>query len=170
MTQPQMYYHFSGPKLRDGSAIPPIGEWLEVTGQIEPCVRGLHASAHPFDALQWAPGSLLHRVQLGDLRIPHGDPIDKYVSDRRMIVATINVEEMLWEYARKCALSVIHLWDAPEVVKQYLTTADSSLRAAAWDAAWDAARAAARAAAWAAHRKMLAELVDAAFVAQEVGK
>jgi hypothetical protein len=69
---------------------------------------------------------------------------------------------VLREFARECALDVIHLWDAPQIVRDYLESGDDNLRAAAraaarvaaWDAAraaaWDAARAAARAAAMAA--------------------
>ena len=60
--------------------------------------------------------------------------------------------------ARRYALDVIHLWDSPvpQVVMNYLTTGDASLRAAAraaagaGAAAWPAAWPAARAAAWAA--------------------
>ena len=58
-------------------------------------------------------------------------------------------EATLYEFARWCALQVIHLWDAPGVVRKYLT-GDETLRVAAWDAAQDASRAAGRAAAWAA--------------------
>jgi hypothetical protein len=159
------YYHFTGKKLRDGSPIPKIGEWLELPEnvKIKACPSdmdiangygGLHASGHPFDALLYAPGSTLHLVHLDGELIEHGSPVDKVAARRRKIVATIDAEPLLREFARKCALSVIHLWDAPEVVKQYLTTGDDSLRAAARDAAareaaW-AARAAAREAAWAA--------------------
>jgi len=48
------------------------------------------------------------------------------------------------------ALSVAHLWDMPDVARQYLETQDEEIRAAAWaaiDASWVPA---ARAAAWAA--------------------
>ena len=95
---------------------------------------GLHASGHPFDALRYAPGSTLHLVHLDGELIAHGSPVDKIAARRRKIVATIEAEPLLREFTRKCALSVIHLWDAPEVVKQYLTTGDESLRAAAGDA------------------------------------
>jgi len=50
------------------------------------------------------------------------------------------------------ALSVVHLWDAPDVVLDYLMTGDKSIRDAAWAAARIAARDAARYAAWAAAR------------------
>ena len=69
-------------------------------------------------------------------------------------------------FARECASDVLHLWDAPQVVKDYLATGDESIRAAARDAAgavaraaawsaagsaaWSAAGAAAGSAAWAA--------------------
>jgi hypothetical protein len=52
------------------------------------------------------------------------------------------------------AMMVADLWDMPVLVREYLTTQNEELRAAAWAAARDAARdaawAAARAAAWAA--------------------
>ncbi len=52
------------------------------------------------------------------------------------------------------AMTVEHLWDMPDIVRQYLTTQDEEIRAAARDAARDAAgaaaRGAARGAAWAA--------------------
>jgi hypothetical protein len=137
-------YHFTTDTLRDGRPIPPIGKWLEYKGDIEPCVRGLHASEHPFDALKYAPGYMLHLVELeGDLK-SHGNPVDKWVGRRRKIISTINVEELLREYARWCALQVIHLWDAPQVVREYLETGEKSLRKEAYEAAYDAA-------AWAAY-------------------
>jgi hypothetical protein len=144
------YYHFTGKTLRYGSPVPKIGEWLELPRNIKikacPSMEdiangfgGLHASEHPFDALQFAPGSLLHLVELGGELIEHGSPVDKVAARRRKIVSTIDAEPLLREFARKCALSVIHIWDAPEVVKQYLATGDESLRDAAWDAATDSA-------------------------------
>jgi hypothetical protein len=55
-------------------------------------------------------------------------------------------------FARLAAQDVLHLWDAPEIVKQYLETGDENIRAAARAAADAAARAAADVAAWAAAR------------------
>ena len=46
-----------------------------------------------------------------------------------------------------CALDVIHLWDAPDVVIEYLKAGDGNLSAATGVAAWAAASVAARAAA-----------------------
>jgi hypothetical protein len=152
-------YHFVGDTLRDGRPIPKNGEWLEHDGEIVICSSGLHASECPFDALQFATGNTLCLVEMdGDIqRQP-----DKLVAHRRKIIKRIDAEPLMREFARWSALQVIELWNAPDVVRQYLTTGDESLRDAArdaaraaardaaWAAAWDAARDAARDAAWAA--------------------
>jgi hypothetical protein len=146
----KIYYHFTSDKLRDGRPIPAIGEWLTYDGEVKICVSGLHASADPFDALQYAPGHMLHKVVLKGV-VERQD--DKVVARSRKILATIDATELLRRFARQQALSVIHLWDAPPIVKEYLETRDERLQAAAAgaarDAAW-AARAAANAAAEAA--------------------
>jgi hypothetical protein len=135
-------YHFVGDTLRDGRPIPADGEWLTHDGPIVPCESGLHMSVDPFDALQYAPGATLCRVELrGDL-IEHGG--DKWVGRRRRIVARIDATTLLRRFACDCALSVAHLWDMPGVVWEYLKTMDESLRNAAWYAAWNAALNAAR--------------------------
>ena len=143
-------YHFVGPTLRDGSPIPADGEWLEVAPPIKMCSRGLHASVHPFDALGYAPGNTLCLVELaGQIKTE----TDKCVASRRRIIARFDAEPLLREFVLHCALSVIHLWKAPDVVRQYLESGDESLRSAARDAARDAARSAARGAApWDAAR------------------
>ena len=46
------YYHFTGDTLRDGRPIPKPGVWLKHDGPVIPCKSGLHASEHPFDALE----------------------------------------------------------------------------------------------------------------------
>ncbi len=162
-----MAYHFVGKTLRDGRPIPADGEWLEHDGTIEMCNSGLHASLHPFDALKYAPGDTLCIVDVeGDIE----QQSDKLVCRRRRIVARLDATELLWAFSRKCALDVIHLWDAPAVVREYLKSGREDLRAAAlaaardaaWAAALAAALAAARAAAWAA---ALAAARDAAWAA-----
>ena len=171
MTEPATVtaYHFVGATLRDGRPIPPDGEWLEHDGKVEMCNSGLHASRHPLDTLQFAPGSTLCLVECEDIVTEHDD---KLVCRRRRIVARIDATDLLWRAAREYAQAVLHLWDAPQVVKDFLASGDESLRgaaraaargaargaasaaamdaawAAAMDAAWAAARAAARAAAW----------------------
>ena len=134
-------WHFVGDTLRDGRPVPPDGEWLAHTGNLIMCKSGLHASKHPFDALKYAPGAMLCLVEV-DGEIIEDD--DKLVCRRRRIIARRDATSMLREFARVQALSVAHLWQMPDIVRQYLETDDESLRAAAWDAAnaaaWDAAR------------------------------
>ena len=140
-------YHFVADTLRDGRPIPADGEWLVHDGDVVICETGLHASKHPYDALQYAPGPTLCLVECEDIVTEHDD---KFACRRRRIVKRFDATDTMRAFARHCALSVIHLWDAPEVVRRYLETGDESLRAAARDAAGAAARAAARAAAGAA--------------------
>lgn len=154
-------WHFVGQTLRDGRPVPADGEWLVHDGPLVLCESGLHASVCPFDALSYAPGPILCRVEMGGT-IRHGD--DKLVAMRRRIVARVDATPILREFARACARDVLHLWDAPDVVRRYLETGDETIRDAAsaaasadawaWrDAAsadaWAAARDAASAAAWA---------------------
>jgi len=134
---------------------------LDDDHQLSPCSYGLHASKSVFDALEYAPGSYVWRVDLrGQIEV--GD--NKVCAESRTYLWGFDAEDVLRRFARKCALDVIHLWNPPQIVVDYLNTSDESLRAAAWDAAWDAARAAdwdvaqdaaqdaAWAAAWAAAR------------------
>ena len=176
-----LFWHFA---TVDNSGIPRlgygdgrevmVGETLRVEGKPIHCedrrnnkAHGLHASPTIWDALGYAQGGklVLCRVTLGGTVI-HRDK--KSVASERTVIAMLSVEQtdkLLHDFARWCALQVIHLWDVPNVVRQYLETGDESLRAAAraaawdaareaaWAAAWDAARAAARDAAWAAARE-----------------
>ncbi len=130
-------WHFVGATLRDGRPVPADGEWLKHDGKVEMCSAGLHASAHIIDAIQYAPAGIVCRVALAGT-IKHGT--DKMVASRRVILWRLEAtDDVFRAFARKAALSVIHLWDAPEIVKRYLETGDESIRAAARDAARDAA-------------------------------
>src|SRR5574343_1369000 len=151
-------YHFVGDNLRDGRPVPPDGEWLVHDGPVRMCESGLHASRHPLDALTYAPGVILCLVDCDDIKAEDGD---KLVCRLRLIVARFDATDILRAFARQCALDVIHLWDAPQVVRDYLTTGDESLRDAAGNAVY-AARAASYAAGDAARnaqRERFARLV-----------
>jgi len=144
-------WHFVADKLRDGRPIPRKGVWLKHETECVMCEAGLHASRRLLDALQYAPGKMLCRVECVDVA---AEQDDKLVCHKRKIIARFDSEELLWRASRKFALDVIHLWPAPKVVIKFLKTGDKSLRAAAWAAAgaaaWAAAGDAAGAAAWAA--------------------
>jgi hypothetical protein len=151
-----------------------IGVTHKVDGKIVPCQHGLHASERPLDALSYAPGPAACKVILSGKIIAHNG--DKYAASERTYIHIADATETLRLFARKCALDVIHLWDAPDLVVRYLKTGDESLRSAAWVAAWvaagaagvagDAARSAARSSAWdaagAARSAALASAWDAA--------
>lgn len=138
----------NGNTLLDGLTIP-VGEWLIHEGPVVMCRSGYHASKRVLDALCYAPGHTVWRVECEDIA---GRESDKFVCRRRKHLWCVEAEDLLRDFARRCALDVIHLWDAPDVVVRYLKTGDESIRADAWAAgaaAWDV-EAAARAAAWAA--------------------
>ena len=103
---------------------------------LELCLWGLHASSRIIDALQYAPGPMIYRVELSGTIITG---VDKMVATERTYLWGYDATDVLRLFARRCALDVVHLWDAPDVVLKYLKTGDESLRAAAWTAARDAA-------------------------------
>ena len=138
-------WHFTRDTLRDGRPIPAIGEWLEHEGDVVMCESGLHASARILDALDYAPGNMIHRVECDDIVQRHKD---KLVCRRRRIIATFDGEDLLRNFARFATWTVLPLWDAPDVVVAYVLSGDEKMRCAAYDAAYDAACAAARAAAY----------------------
>jgi hypothetical protein len=145
------YFSDESKKLRygDGREIK-LGVTHEVDVAPVLCARGLHGSVRILNALEYAPGPIVWRVELsGDMDVGK----DKIAATRREYIAGgVNVEHILRRFARKCALDVINLWNAPNVVVQYLKTGDEDLRAAAWEASRAASRAAAGEASRAAAR------------------
>jgi hypothetical protein len=145
-------WHFTnGTKLRDGRDVPPPGEWLEHEQKLVLCEAGLHASRRLLDALGYAPGTTVHRVEISG-QILTG--VDKVCGERRKILWSLEIEQVLRGFARFCAWCVLPNWDAPEVVKEWVLTGNEQIRNAAWDAVsnadWNAAWSAAGSAAWSA--------------------
>lgn len=168
----RLAWHFlhPGSRLRTGEAAPPDGEWLKYDGPVVPCESGLHASERAIDALRYAPFEpevVLCRVELAGTIVEHGDPVDKLTASERRILWRLDGEttdRVLREFARWSASQVLHLWDAPQVVRDYLSAGDEALREAAGGAAKDALRAAAGSAAWSA-AWAAAEVAEAAAAA-----
>jgi hypothetical protein len=133
--------------LRDGSVPPLDGEWLKYDGKLSLCRNGLHASVRALDALLFAPGNVVCLVEIGGEMVQEDD---KLVCSARKILARANAEEVLRDFARKCALNVADKWSMPVVVRQWLETGDKSIRKAAERAARDAANSAAGGAAYSA--------------------
>lgn len=141
------YFSTTGKKLshNDNRGIA-IGVTHTVKGKIRICENGLHGSIRLIDALDNAPGPVIWRVELSGASDIGRDKIA--ASKRKYIAGGIDISGTLRVFARKQALSVIHLWDAPDIVKSWLETGDESLMQAAESAAWSAARSAAESAAW----------------------
>jgi hypothetical protein len=133
-------WHFVGDRLRDGTAIPADGDWLpKLNSPIIPCAYGYHGSAHPFDALKYAPGSTLCYCEYRGDVVEQGNPVDKFAAVERRIIRRMDATGMLRYFTRMQALSVAHLWDAPDLVLDFLMTGDESISAAANAAANTAA-------------------------------
>jgi hypothetical protein len=131
------------------------------------CERGLHASLRAIDALAYAPGPIVCRVELdGEIAHQH----DKCAAQVRRVLWCADATRTLHEFACECAESVLHLvlheysiaaalaihvkrlWLDGEADDNDLATARAAAWAAAGDAAGAAAGEAARATAWAAAR------------------
>ena len=138
MSKTVLAYHFTdGWQLRDGQPLV-VGSEYVFDGDPVMCARGYHASRHVFDALEYAPGATLSRVECREVTEERDD---KLVCKRRTVIQTIDATELLRKFARMCALDVVHLWEAPDIVIRYLKTGDESLRDAARSAAWEASSA-----------------------------
>lgn len=153
--EPVMAWHFcDGWKLRDGQPLV-VGKTYEYKGEVVMCQSGLHASRKAMDALNYAPGNVACLVRCENIV---DEQTDKLVCRKRTVIAAVDAEKVLREFACHAATAAMLLtgwedqrsWDAIEAgwgyAKGYVIAEDL---AAAW-AAWAAARAAARAAAWAA--------------------
>ena len=161
----EIAYHFTGDKLRDGRDVPAIGEWLKHIGPAVLCQSGLHASRTPFQALSFAPGFQLHKVEIDGI-VAETD--DKLVSKKRKIIASLDAKEIILSFARKQALSVIHLYDCPQVLREWLETGDPAKQKDAATAATAYATAAtAYAAAYAAYAAAAADAAAAAYAAAD---
>ena len=83
-------WHFVGDTLRDGSPIPADGKLLHHTGSVAICRSGLHASERIIDALTYAPGNIICRVECGGIVDTQSD---KLVCRERTILWRIDCEE-----------------------------------------------------------------------------
>jgi hypothetical protein len=165
------YWHFLNEDRRlangDGRKVK-VGETYRVEGQPQLCHRGLHASKRLIDALFYAPGPVLCKVQLGGV-VVHGD--DKAVATERTVLAMADVTDILRAFARKTAAEVwfqhFERGEHPEVDRWLdsggdeiaRSAAESAARSAARSAVWSAAESAVRSAARSAANRRLLEMV-----------
>ena len=81
-----------------------VGGTLTANGRLALCENGMHASERVVDALRYAPGATLCRVELSG-RILHGD--DKLCARHRRAIAMADVTPQLREFALLCAERVL---------------------------------------------------------------
>ena len=144
-----------------------VGATLECEGKPVLCDNGMHGSVRLIDALYYASGPIVCRVEIeGD--VIEGD--DKLCGRRRTVLWMMDATRILHEFACACAEDALALvaqpdarsveaiaakrkWLNGEITDEELDSASAAAwhvaLAAAWDAAW-AARAAARSASRAA--------------------
>lgn len=142
------------------------GKTLECEGKPELCKNGMHGSVRLIDALRYANGPIVCRVEI------EGDVIedtDKLCGRRRTVLWMLDATQILHEFACACtedalarvaypdprsleAIEAKRAWLRGEITDKELDAARSD----AWDASWAATqgdvRAAYRDAAWAASR------------------
>src|SRR3990167_7589566 len=151
-------------RLRGSREVVEAGRTYRAEGPLEICENGMHASARAIDALMYAPGPLVCRVEVVGERL---DAADKSCARERSVLWLADATTVLHEFACTVATDALHLaeargarvdprsWAAIETKRRWLRgeATDADLTAA-WDAAraaaWAAAGDAARAAAWAA--------------------
>ena len=141
-------WHWAKADLKTQHSNEPIakGKTLKATGPLQLCENGMHASLNPMDALQYAPGPMLCRVELSG-EIIQGE--DKLCASSRKVLWIANADHMLQEFACLCAERALKAdkvddprsWRAIEVKRLWLAgkATDAEL-AAARGAALDAAR------------------------------
>jgi len=108
-----------------------IGRTHKVKPPINLCRWGLHLSINALDALVYAKGTIVWRVKAGGEIVRDDNKL--VCSERTYIAGGTNVTDTLERFAQLCALDVVHLWDAPKVLVQYLRTGNKVLQKDALD-------------------------------------
>lgn len=88
-----------------------VGETRSINGEPIMCLRGFHASPTPYDALIYAPGSMLCVVELGDDARTEAGHEDKLVSRSRTLIRYVDASKDLRLFAADCAERVLHVFE-----------------------------------------------------------
>ena len=88
-----------------------VGRWMKARGEIEMCEKGMHGSIKILDALQYAPGPIVCRVEI-DGEIECGS--DKIVGRRRKVLWMLDATNVLHEFACRCAEDALALIKKPD--------------------------------------------------------
>ena len=150
-------YHFTnGMKLRDGQPLK-VGKTYKYEGELEMCAKGYHASVDIVDALYYAPGFQVSRVECsGDMK----KQSDKLVCRNRKVLWTMDAKAIILKWSIRVATDAVKMVRKTSTDKAWNAWADLWISgkdrtyahaAAANAAAYAAANAANAAAAYAAH-------------------
>ena len=83
------------------------------------CENGMHGSVRPIDALPYAPGPIVCRVDItGEIE----ETDNKFAGRNRKVLWMYDATRVLEKIARECALEVTECWNPPEFVINYLKT------------------------------------------------
>jgi hypothetical protein len=173
---PRLGWHFlrNDGTTGTGSLRPVPGETLQHEGPLSVCHSGLHYCPHALDALNYAPGSLVERVEpVGEVVMGTGLRSDKYVTSARRCLWIADATSTLYEFAYWCAeralraaghepdrrlleaITAKRAWARGEITDEQLAAAvraaevvSEDARDIVWTAAESVAMIAARAAAW----------------------
>lgn len=151
------------------------GQTISVEPPLQMCKHGLHASVRAIDALGYAPGPIVCRVQISGEILEEGD---KLCATHRRCLWMDDASLVLHEFACWCAEECLKRaqaarkeldpaawaavrakqdWLAGKITLQELAAAREAAGEAAWESAWEAARGAAwesaRESAWEAARQ-----------------
>lgn len=103
-TKKVLAYHWTdGMKLRDGQALV-VGKTYKHTGPLVMCETGYHASVDIVDALSYAPGFTVSRVECsGEMTV--GD--DKLVCRERKVLWAFDAKKVVLAWALRCATDAV---------------------------------------------------------------
>jgi hypothetical protein len=97
-------YHFTdGMKLRDGQQLK-VGRLYKHIGELEMCVSGYHASIDILDALSYAPGFTVSRVECSG-KIEQQN--DKLVCSQRKALWTLDAKKIILKWSIRTATDAI---------------------------------------------------------------
>ena len=152
-------WHFTnGMVLRDGQPLK-VGKTYKYVGKLEMCAHGYHASEDILDALSYAPGFQVSRVECsGDMEKQN----DKLVCRNRKVLWTLDAKKIIMRWSVRVATDAIKtakkvctdkawnawadLWISGKDRTAYAANAAANAANAATNAAANAANAAANAA------------------------
>lgn len=117
----------------DARSVAPVGVTLRHDGVLAPRAVGLFASVRARDALMFGGGCTVQRVACGGEIVQDDRSL---ACSERTVLWSADATKEIQVFARWCVSQVVHLWDAPQTVLDFLPTGESVAQAHqdAWNA------------------------------------